>query len=272
MNEDIFEKIVSLRAKGVRLALATIIARKGATPRKDSAKMLVDETGTRYGTIGGGAVEETCFQEAVRIIHSGSSKILSFDLTGVDTDENGLVCGGHMEVYLEPIVPDPILYIFGAGNVCKSLVEIAHLAGFSITVVDDRGEFVNAERFPHANAFHIVERWENTLDNIRMDDNSYVFISTREHDIDALCLLYALKSTARYIGMLGSQHKIELLKEFLSGQHVPPDSICRVSIPVGFDIGAETPEEIAVSIVVELIAARKNKNVARMRDAVRNAG
>jgi xanthine dehydrogenase accessory factor len=271
MTEGIFEKIVSLRKQGVRLALATIIARKGATPRKDTAKMLVDEKGVRYGTIGGGAVEDTVFHEAMKIIQSGSSKIFSFDLTGVDIDENGLVCGGHMEVYVEPIVPDPILYIFGAGNICKSLSEIADFAGFRVAVADDRIQYVNKERFPLADTFYSASSWNDILEEIKLNDHSYVFISTREHDFDALCMLFALRSRARYIGMLGSLKKIELLKVFLTEQKMDPALFNRISIPVGFDLGAETPEEIAVSIVAELIAARKNRNVISMRDAVRSA-
>jgi len=272
MTEDIFGRIVTLRKGGVRLALATIIARKGATPRKDNAKMLVDETGARYGTIGGGTVEDEVFRESLHSIQSGSSKIISFDLTGKDTDENGLVCGGHMEVYVEPIIPDPILYILGAGNVCKSLASIARFAGFRVTIVDDRGRYVNAERFPDADTFYVVDNWKDTLGKIDLNDNSYVFISTREHKIDALCLEYALRHETRYIGMLGSLKKVELLKEYLAAQGMEPEAFRRVSIPVGFDIGAETPEEIAVSITVELIAARKNRNVALIRDAVRNLG
>jgi len=271
MAEDIFKKIVALRNKGTRLALATIIARKGATPRKDTAKMVVDETGIRYGTIGGGAVEDTVYQKALQSIQSGSSQILSFDLTGTDIDENGLVCGGYMEVYIEPIVPDPILYIFGVGNICTSLSDIARFAGFRITVADDRSEFVNAGRFPSADTFYTAHTWEDLLAKIKLNDNSYVFISTREHDSDALCMRFALQSQARYIGMLGSLKKIDLLKTFLTEQKMDSSLFQRVSVPVGLDLGAESPEEITISIVAELIAARKNRNINLIRDAVRNA-
>ncbi|MEJ2108301.1 MAG: XdhC family protein [Acidobacteriota bacterium] len=271
MAEDIFQQIVLLRSRGIRMALATIISRKGATPRKDTAKMLVDEQGKRYGTLGGGMIEDEVCCRAVECIQSGSAEILSFDLTGVDVEESGLVCGGHMEVYLEPIVPDPILYILGAGNVCKALSESAGFAGFRIAVADDRGRYVNKERFPDAESFYVADHWDHILRKIDLNDNSYVFISTRDHSMDALCMHFALRSQARYIGMLGSGKKIALLKKYLEEHQLDPDQFQRVSIPVGFDIGAETPEEIAISIVVELIAARKNRNVSRMRDAVRNS-
>jgi xanthine dehydrogenase accessory factor len=271
MAEEIYERIVILRSKGIRAVLATIIARKGATPRKDAAKMLIDETGGQLGTIGGGSAEAEVIREARRIIQSGSTKLLNFDLSGMDPEENTLVCGGHMEVYLEPIVPDPTLYIFGAGHVGKALANIARFAGFRIIVVDDRENYANIERFPQADDF-FVDSWENLFGKIVLNETSYLFISTREHHFDALCMRFALQSNARYIGMLGSRKKIRLLKEYLDTEGMDSAAFGRVSVPAGFDIGAEAPEEIAVSIVAELIAARKNRDLFSMRDAVRHAG
>lgn len=270
MAEDIFEKIVHLRSKGIRATLATIIARKGATPRKDAAKMLIDETGCQFGTIGGGFPEAEVVREARNVLWSGCPKILSFDLTGDDPEENVLVCGGHMDVYLEPITSDPVLFIFGAGHVGKALSHIARFAGFRIVVVDDREKFANIERFPDADAFHI-DTWDALLKTTEINDNSYLFISTRDHCYDEICLKFALLSSARYIGMLGSQKKIGLLKEYLKKEDVDSTELNRVSVPVGFDIGAETPEEIAVSIVAEMIASRKNRDVIVLRNAVRSA-
>ena len=270
MSEDIYEKIVTLRSKGIRAVLATIIARKGATPRKDAAKMLIDEAGAQFGTIGGGSAETEVVQEAGKVLLSGCPKLLSFDLTGDDPEENVLVCGGHMEVYLEPITSDPTLYIFGAGHVGKALSHIARFAGFRIVVVDDREKFANRERFPDADDFYI-DSWDNLLDKAQISDNSYIFISTRDHQYDERCLCFSLRSPARYIGMLGSQKKIRLLKEFLEKEGMDPNEFLKVSVPGGLDIGAETPEEIAVSVVSELIAARKNRNVISIKNAVHNA-
>ncbi len=271
MAEDIFENIVSLRSRGIRAVLATIIARNGATPRKPAAKMLIDETGGRIGTIGGGSAEAQVILEVPDIIRSGNPKILKFDLSGKSPEENALFCGGVMEVYLEPIIPDATLYIFGAGHVGKALSVLARSLGFTIAVVDDREDYANIERFPQAKAFY-VDKWEKVLERIEVNDNSYLFISTREHHYDEFCLEFALKSSAKYIGMLGSQKKIGLLKKFLGTQGIDLAEFQRVSVPVGFDIGAETPEEIAVSIAAELVAVRKNRNIVLLKNALHKAG
>jgi xanthine dehydrogenase accessory factor len=271
MMEDIYEKIVSLRSQGIRFVLATVIAREGMTPPRGAAKMLIDETGGFFGTIGGGIVEAEVVREAKKIIHSGSSKILAIDLTRNDPEENIFVCGGHMEVYLEPMTPNPTLYIFGTGNVGKALADVAAFAGFRIVVVDDRGKYANAERFPRADDFY-VDSYENTLKKLKMNNDSYIFISTREHHIDELCLKFAMESSARYIGMLGNRKKVKLLEEYLEGEGMGLSQLRRVSVPIGFDIGAETPEEIAISIAAELVAARKNRDVVLLKNAVHTAG
>jgi xanthine dehydrogenase accessory factor len=271
MCEDIYAKIVTLRSKGIRATLATIIARKGATPRKDAAKMLIDENGCQFGTIGGGAAEAEVVQESRKVLSSGCPRILSFDLTGDDPGENVLVCGGHMEVYLEPITSDPILYIFGAGHVGKALSRVARFAGFRIVVIDDREKYANRERFPDADDL-LVDSWDNLLKKTEISRNSYMFISTRDHGYDELCLQFALGSPASYIGMLGSLKKVRLLEKFIGEAGIDSNEFSRVSIPVGLDIGAETPEEIAISIVAELIAARKNRDVVSIKNAVHDAG
>ena len=270
MAEDIYERIIALKSSGIRAVLATIIARNGATPRKPAAKMLIDEKGGQTGTIGGGSVELKVIEETPAIIRSGNPRIFRFDLSGKSPEENALCCGGVMEVYLEPILPETTLFIFGAGHVGKALAEIARFAGFKIAVVDDRESHANIERFPQASVFH-VDKWDNVLSGIAVNDSSYIFISTREHHFDEMCLRFALQSSAKYIGMLGSRKKIRLLKEYIEKQGIDPAEFQRVSVPVGFDIGAETPEEIAVSIMAELVAVRKNRDVASMKNAVHNA-
>jgi xanthine dehydrogenase accessory factor len=269
MVRDLYEEIVELRSKGLRAALATIIATKGATPRKDSAKMLVYEDGRQSGTIGGGFTEAEVRREALKVLQTGKASLLQYDLTGVDHEESALVCGGFMQVYVEPVVPDPTLFIFGAGFVSKAVAEAVKPIGFRIALVDDRAEFANPEKFPMADSFY-VGRWETVLETLPVTSSSYLFIATRGHSLDLLCLRFALQSTARYIGMLGSLTKNRSLFGILEKEGMDPNQFRRVCVPVGIDIGAETAEEIAVSMAAELIAVRKSLNIQSIRETVRN--
>jgi xanthine dehydrogenase accessory factor len=269
MPKDLYQEMADLRSQGLRAALATIIVTKGATPRKDSAKMLMYEDGRRSGTIGGGFTEAEVCREALIALKTGKPKLLSFDLTGIDHEESALVCGGFMQVYVEPVLPDPTLFLFGAGFVSKAIAEAAAPAGFSIALVDDRIEFANREKFPTVDTFY-VDRWEEVLGKLPVNDSSYLLIATRGHSLDMLCLRFALQSPARYIGILGSLGKNRSLFETLEKEGFDPATFKRVCVPVGFDIGAETAEEIAVSVTAEIIAVRKNLNVQSIREAVRN--
>jgi xanthine dehydrogenase accessory factor len=258
MAEDIFEEIVQLRRQGLRAALATVIARKGSTPRKDAAKMLLHEDGRRTGSIGGGCAEAEVCRAAMAAMRTGKSQLLKFDLTGDDAEDGGMICGGSMEVYVEPILPDPTLIIFGAGHVGQCVATLAHTIGFRIIVADDRIKYANRERFPHADTIH-VDAWEEIFRQLSITDATYVLIVTRGHQYDLACLRHALKSPARYIGLMGSERKVKLFYEALAHEGVDAASFRRVYSPVGIQIGSETPEEIAVSIAAELIAVRKKK-------------
>lgn len=269
MVPDIYKEIVELRSRGLRAALATIIVTRGATPRKDSAKMLVYEDGRRSGTIGGGFTEAEVCREALESLRTGRPRLLSYDLTGVDHEESALVCGGFMQVYVEPVVPDPTLFIFGAGFVSKAVAHVARFAGFRIAVVDDRIEQANPEKFPDADDFH-VDSWEKVFSRLPVNSSSYLFIATRGHRLDLLCLRYAVQSPARYIGILGSPKKTESLFDLLKKEGIPASRFDGVYVPVGFDIGSETAEEIAVSFVAELIATRKNMDIRSMRQSLHN--
>jgi xanthine dehydrogenase accessory factor len=268
MPKDIYEEIVRLRTKGIRAALATIIARKGATPRKDMAKMLVCEDGRQLGTIGGGSAEAEVRSEALAIMATGTAKLLSFNLQDVEPEESALVCGGFMDVYVEPVLPDPTLFIFGAGHVSKALAEAVQPVGFRVSVIDDRVKYANTERFPGADAFY-VDGWEEAWKKLPVNETSYLFIATRGHQFDLICLRLALQSPAAFIGMLGSLKKARILFELLEKEGMDPSNFKRVSVPTGLDIGSETPEEIAVSIVAELIAVRKKLDVQSLKDSLR---
>jgi xanthine dehydrogenase accessory factor len=268
MAKNLYAEIVELCSQGMSAALVTIIATRGATPRKDSAKMLVYEDGRRSGTIGGGFTEAEVCREALTVLKTMQSKLLSYDLTGIDHEESALVCGGFMQVYVEPIVPDPTLFIFGSGFVSKAVAQIAGFAGFRIALVDDKTENANPEKFPHADDFY-VDSWEEILHKLPVNNSSYLFIATRGHQLDLICLRFAVQSQARYIGILGSSKKTRSLCEILKNEGIDPAKLERVCVPVGFDIGAETAEEIAVSFTAELIAARKNLDIESIRQSVR---
>ena len=268
MAEDLYEEMVELRSKGLRAALATIIVTRGATPRKDSAKMLVYADGRQSGSIGGGFTEAEVRREAFIALKTGRPKLLSFDLTGLAHEESALVCGGFMQVYVEPVLPDPTLFIFGAGFVSRAVAEAVKPIGFRIAVIDDRLESANADKFPMADNFY-VDRWEEVLKKLPINDSSYLFIATRGHSLDLLCLRFALQSPARYIGMLGSLSKNRSLFELLEKEGMDPAQFKRVCVPAGIDIGAETAEEIAASLAAEVIAVHKNLDIQAIRDAVR---
>ncbi len=268
MEKDLYEAIVELRKLGTRAALATIISRKGSTPRKDAAKMLIYEDGQQLGSIGGGCTEAEVCKEAFAVMRSERSKLLSFDLTDEDAEESALLCGGVMEVYVEPILPHPTLFIFGAGHVGQAAACVAKMLGFQIAVVDDRIKYANSERFPQADAFY-VGAWEEVFGRLPVNGSSYLLIATRGHKYDLTCLRYAVRTSARYIGLLGSRRKTRLLYEALEREGIDPASFERVFAPVGLEIGSETPEEIAVSIAAELVAVRKNLDVRPLKDSLR---
>ncbi len=268
MREDLFGKSAALRAGGRRSVLAIVIAHRGASPRKDAAKMLWVEGGERIGSVGGGLVEEEVCREAARLIESGKSRLMTFDLSGIDHDERALVCGGSMQIYLEAVLPDPALFIFGAGHVAGAVAAAAAPLGFRITVLDDRAEYARAERFPDAEV-RLVREWEADLAALAAPEASYFFIATQRPKTDRVCLRFASGASARYIGMLGSLAKTDILFDAMRREGVDPRELERVCIPAGFDIDSETPEEIAASVAAELVAARKNLDVRRMREAVR---
>lgn len=267
MEPDIFEAIVEARRRGERTALATIISRKGSTPRKDPAKMLMFEDGRQIGTVGGGCTEAEICRAGMAVMRTEKPQLLKFDLTDDDVEESGLICGGTMEVYVEPILPEPCLFIFGAGHIGQCLASVAKGIGFKIVIIDDRVKYANRERFPDADAVY-ADTWENIFNLLAVNASSYLVIATRGHKFDLVCLRFALKSPAKYIGLLGSTRKVKIFFDKLESEGIDPAEYSRVYAPVGIEIGSETPEEIAISIAAELVAMRKNLEVRRLKGAL----
>jgi xanthine dehydrogenase accessory factor len=252
---DIFEEIVKLRREGKRAVLATIISVKGSTPRKEGTKMLIKSDGAMLGSIGGGSIEAEVCQEAKRIMDKGKAEILHFDLTGKAAEE-GMICGGVMDIFVEPILSPSTLYIFGGGHISLPLTKMGKMVGFNIVVIDDRSDFANPERFPDADEV-FAQDFPEVFPKLKVTESSYIVIVTWGHLSDEAVLEWAVKTDAKYIGMIGSKKKNEAIFSHLRSKGIPRDLLQKVHAPIGLDIGAETPEEIAVSILAELIKTRR---------------
>jgi xanthine dehydrogenase accessory factor len=253
---DLFEEIVSMRRAGLRGALATIVHTNGSIPSYESSRMLVREDGSIAGTIGGGCVEADVWAAAKEVMKNETPRKMVFNLNHEASYDSGLICGGTLEVFVEPILPQPIVYVFGGGHVSMAVANAASAAGFAITVVDDRDSFANVQRFPMAQAVHTS--YEEAVDKIRPCASSYLIIVTRGHKEDMRVLAWAARTEARYVGMIGSKRKVLAVYKALENEGYRPEEFSRVYAPMGLDIGALSPEEIAVSIVAELIAVRRN--------------
>src|ERR1700692_2831393 len=255
---DLFEEIVRMRRAGARGALATIVHTNGSIPSYESSRMLVREDGSIAGTIGGGCVEADVWAAAKEVMQAEAPRKMTFSLNNEANYDNGLICGGTLEIFVEPILPQPMLYIFGGGHVSIALASAAHTAGFAIGVIDDRESFANRERFPMAAEIHTS--FEEAFARIKPTAATYMVIVTRGHKDDMRVLGWAVGTSPRYIGMIGSQRKVPSVYRALEKDGVAPERFVGVHAPVGLDIGALTPEEIAISITAELIAIRRGAN------------
>jgi len=255
---DFYEEDLKIKSEGKKGALATIISAKGSTPREVGAKMVIREDGTIMGSVGGGCLEAEVWQEAMEAMREEKPRTLHFDLTGQKASESGMLCGGVMDIYIEPIVSPPKVFIFGGGHVSLFVAKISAMVGFQVVIVDDRPQFANKERFPEA-AEVIAEEFSLAFPKLKVNRSSYLVIVTRGHAYDQEVLEWALGKEVKYIGMIGSRKKIQTIYQNLKEKGFSPDRLQRVHAPIGLDIGALSPEEIAVSIVAELIQIRRQK-------------
>jgi len=344
---DVFQRALEVLRRGERAALATVVSAKGSLPMSRKAKMLVRADGTIAGTIGGGSLEADVCAEAQQVIDSGVPSVRSFTLTDEEIEEEGLTCGGTVEVFTEPLLPgqsdevieeivrvrrerraavlatlvasarsrggkrvlpeegsptgtlgdpvldrradeeapavlrddalklvevereerrdrifleatlpDPTLYLFGGGHISLSVAPLARAVGFRVVVLDDRAAFANPERFPEA-AECIAAPYEGIFERLSIDDASYIVSVTRGHVYDETVIEQAVRTDAKYVGMIGSRRKIRLMWDHLEGKGIPRTRLEEIHAPIGLDIGADTPEEIAVAIVAELILVRR---------------
>src|SRR6516165_10204032 len=254
---DIYEELVRLRKLGQKCALATIVEVRGSIPSYESAKLLVREDGSMAGTIGGGCVEAEVWTAAREVLDTEKPRRLTFNLGQDAAYDNGLICGGQLEVFVEPVLPVPHAFIFGAGHISKSLSKVATLAGFATVVVDNRESFANRERFPEAQDVH-AEEYEEIFPRLNINETSYLIIVTRGHRDDMRVLQLAISTPARYIAMIGSKRKVLNVVRELEKEGIPRTAFERIHAPMGLDIGAISPEEIAISVTAEMIAVRRN--------------
>jgi len=252
---DIYEEIVKLRREGRRGAVATIVNVRGSIPSFKTAKMLVRDDGSIFGTIGGGCVEAEVWQAAREVMEQEKPRTLTFNLNQDPKYDTGLVCGGTLDIFCGTRLTSSITLYFRRRTCFNSLYRSAKDAGFDVIVLDDRAAYANRERFPKR------KRWLQGLRSrdARLDpsESAYIVIVTRGHRDDMRVLRWAVQTKARYVGMIGSKRKTIGIFEELQKEGLPASLFERVHAPIGLDIGAVTPEEIAVSITAELIAVRR---------------
>jgi xanthine dehydrogenase accessory factor len=264
MNQEVFAAVADALERGEPAALVTIVSTTGSTPQRVGAKMLVFGDGRMVGTIGGGCYENDAFGKAREAIVNRRPLLVRYELSDDFAQETGLICGGQMDVYIEPIEPSPELFVVGAGHVGFHLANLAHEVGFRVHVVDDREKFANRERFPNASEV-VAEDIPAWITRAALPPHAYVVIVTRGHTNDLEALRALAPRDLRYLGLIGSRAKVARIYDELLASAMPADMLRHVHAPIGLDIGAVTPQEIAVSILAELIAVKHGK--IRTKDA-----
>ena len=254
---DLYRRLADAVDQGRSAALATLVRTEGATPRKVGTKMIVYEDGQIEETIGGGEVEALVIQGAVEAIRQGTSCLLHYGLKNQGEGDPG-ICGGAVDVFVDVVHPRPVLLVVGAGHVAMPLAEMGHRCGFRVTVVDDRPDMLSEERFPHADE-RLVGEIVEALQGLPVTPSHHIVIVTRGHAHDEGALRVVLDSPAAYLGMIGSRRKVKTVFDHLRADGVDESLILRVHAPVGLDIGAQTPAEISVSILAEILMVRRDR-------------
>lgn len=252
---DVYKVIVELTASGQGGALATLVRKEGSGPQVPGAKMLVRFDGSIVGTVGGGAPEKRACEVAAEVMRTGQPQMITVNLSG-NAGPGEPPCGGRLTIFIEPITSPPPLLIFGAGHVGQALSKLASDLGWRVTVIDERPEFAKPERLPGATDVK-VGIGPDIADQLRVNDRTYMVIVTHGHTNDTEVLRWAVGSPACYVGMMASRRKVATILDHLAKEGIPRDELDRVHTPIGLDIGAITPTEIAVSIAAEMIRHRR---------------
>jgi len=251
--KNIYSELNELIKSGKNAALCVVVETKGSTPRKAGSKMIVYDDKKILGTIGGGSIEFNVIDKAIEVIQNNAPQKFTFNLES-DLD---MTCGGYVEVYIEPVFPLPKLYIFGAGHVGKAVAEFASKTGFEITLFDEREGIFNSitlqnTKFVQGNYFEEIEK-------ANFDNNTYVVVTTPKHAYDEEITAICAKKPHTYLGMIGSKRKVATAKKsFLELRGLKPEEIETIDMPIGIKFAAQTPEEIAISIVAKLIDVKNS--------------
>jgi xanthine dehydrogenase accessory factor len=257
---DIYQALAQLEKDHHPASLCTVVKSEGSTPRHVGSKMLVYPDGTFIGTVGGGELESRVIKAALVAIKSGTAEMLSYTMADPSRGDPG-VCGGQVEVFVEPILPGSTLVVIGAGHVGKAVVHLAKWLGFHVAVCDDRAEFCNPQATPGADEYHAVSM-AKLAETLTITDQTYLVVTSRGSAVDAEGLPSLLNSQAAYIGVIGSKRRWATTVKALKDKGVAEELIGKVHSPMGLELQAETPEEIAVSIMAEVLMLR-NKGTGR---------
>ncbi len=262
--KEVLEAALRAAETGEPAALVTVVSTEGSTPQKAGAKMVVYADGRIVGTIGGGCVEAEMTWRARQAVEKRRPQVASYELTPEQAGEDGLICGGRMEVFIEPIESAPVLCLFGAGHVAQPLARMAKAVGFRVEVADDRAKFASRDRFPEADLL-LVEEFPEAARRMTLGPNTYAVVVTRGHKGDTDALAACLGKGLRFVGLLASRPKFVHVAAALEGRGIPPEEVAKVHAPLGLELGAVSPEEIAVSVLAEMIAVRRGVDPAAVR-------
>ncbi len=260
---NIYAEALKLMEHCEAFAVATIISSEGSTPRS-SAKMIVKSGGGILGTIGGGPLEAFVIEEAVSAVKEGRSRVVEYILDSRAANGIQMLCGGKIGIFIEVISVKPRIMIIGGGHVGKAVSEMAGFLDYTLAVIDDREEFANNRRYPTASEISWDTDIVKAIGKLKIDANTYIVIATKDSDLAALKAV--ILSDAAYIGMIGSRRKKAIVFERLMQEGISRERIDFVHAPVGLDLGAETPEEIAVSIMAEILKICNNRSGTSLKE------
>jgi xanthine dehydrogenase accessory factor len=264
MSQSIYQALSELEKNNESAALCTVVKSEGSTPRHVGSKMLVYPDGKFIGTVGGGDLEHRVLDEAWMAISDGQPRTLKYSMVDPSRGDPG-VCGGTVEVFVEPILPPAVVVVIGAGHVGKAVVHLAKWLGFRVVVSDDRAEFCTPESVPGADAYYPVEMGK-LAERLKVTRQTYLVVTSRGSNIDAKGLPSLLESDAAYIGVIGSKRRWLTTVKALKEQGVSDELIAKVHSPIGLELNAETPEEIAVSIMAEILMLREKGTGKMMKE------